>query len=345
MPAVAVAMSRKATPANEKHRPVEGPQDGHEVIMSMNVGAAGYRSAQGGFLVPKKIVTDLYVDYHCQSIMGQIARPDFLADEDLKCYSEVTYPVLEDDDCEDCDQYQQNGHSEELGDPLGHRSVRICNNWRFHKKMSRGDMARMCESKELFKTSMQEYLNRRLDRKIDGYGLAVIAMSAAPFNQGNNAGMSSQQIDLGSLAQPWNLEARGAKRLVNNALQAFEEAEVMCSGPMLTMIVPPCFAARLREDQQVEGCCDENNPLFTGKLRHIYGFNVISSNRLPCKVVNGKRVYYALAIDHRKIGSPSDLLYMDWQIIGHDAILFGEFIWDTFVFNGKGVVVMTVICD
>lgn len=312
----------------------------------MNVGAAGYGSLQGGFYVPQKMVTDLYIDYHCQSIMGNVARPDFLADEDLKCHSEVIYPVLEDDDCEDCDEFQQNGNSEELGDPLGSRSVRICQNWRFHKKVSRGDMARMCESEDLFKTALQEYLNRRLDRKVDGYGLGVIALSAAKFNQGNNAGMQSASINLGSLTNPWNVEENGANRLLNNMLQTFEEAEVTCSNPQLSIIGPPCFGAKLREDQSLVNCCDDSNPMFSGKFRHSsYGFNVMISTRVPRRMVNGQCVYYVLAVDHRKIGAPSDLLYMEWQIIGHDAVLFGEFIWDTFVFSGRGVVVGAIICN
>ncbi len=311
-------------------------------MKGMNLGAAGYPTAQGGFYVPPKLVTDLYVGYHCQSITGHVSRPDFLEDEDLKLFSTVTYPVLEDDDGDGEDEYQANGRSEELRDPLSSRKVQICNNWRFHRKMARSDMARMIESEELFQTAMQEYLNRRLDRKVDAYGMSVLAASADPSNRGNRAGHQSHSIDLGSTAAPWILADMGAEDLVNNLLQAFDEAEVTCSNPMLTLIVPPMVAARLRKDQSIDINDDSDSPRFTGKFRHAYGFNVISSVRCPSKLVNGKMVYYVIAVDHRQFGAPSNLVYMEWQIIGHDAILFGEFIWDAFVFNGKGVAVAAV---
>ena len=111
---------------------------------------------------------------------------------------------------------------------------------------------------------------------------------------------------------------------------------------MLSIIGPPVFTAALREDQALVDCCDDSNPMFSGKHRHTFGFNVISTVRVPCRIVNGRRVYFVAAVDHRKIGAPSELLYMEWQIIGHDAILFGEMIWDTFVFSGRGIVVAAV---
>lgn len=314
-------------------------------MSGFNRGAAAYDSHVGSIYVPKKVVTDIYMDYHCDSIMGAIARPDFLANEDLKCFSEVIYPVLEDDDNEDCDQYQANGYSEEIGEPLGQASVRICQAWKFHKKMERGDMARMCDRQDMFKRAMQEYLNRKLDRRVDAYGLAVIAASAAPYNRGNNAGFLSHALRLGDLNAPWVMSTESANDLVNNMLTCFEEADVTCSNAHLKLIVPPIMAAKLRKEQQaINICCssDGKNPMVSGRFTHSYGFEVLVSNRLPRKVVNGKVVWYPIALDQRVVGAPSELLYMNWQVLGHDAGLFGQFIWDTFVFNGKGIVVGAV---
>lgn len=312
----------------------------------MDVGAASYTPLVGGIHVPKHVVMDLYTGYHCKSVMSKLARPDFLQDVDMKCFSEVIYPILEDDDCEDCGQFQQNGRSEELPYTIGHRSVRICNNWRFHKKLSRGDYARMCSSEDLFKTAMQQWLDRRLDRKVDGYGLAVLVGSAAQFNSGRKAGMRHKNIDLGDKVTPWNVTEKGFNRLVNNMLTVFDEADVTCDNPHLTLVVPPLAMAKLREEQQVLNvCCGDDNAMVTGMVRHSYGINVMQSNRLPVKRVGNRTIYYIVAVDNRKVGAPSDLLYMDWQIDGHDIALFGEFIWDTFVFDPRGVVVGAIVFE
>jgi septin family protein len=64
--------------------------------MSQNQAAAGYESVRGSLYAPPKIVAKTVELYHECAITPQIARSDFLSDDELFCGSRVIFGVEQD---------------------------------------------------------------------------------------------------------------------------------------------------------------------------------------------------------------------------------------------------------
>lgn len=324
--------------------------------MTVDTGAAGYQVKADGFFRPEIVAPKLMKSYWCDSIVPQLARTNFLSDENLTCNSVVHWAYLDapDQQLDDQADYPMNGPSYEIDVQLQMRQSTICRSFRFHHKVDKRDKELMCTRWEIYEEALFERFRQQMHLRIDGHFFPTMIGSAALFNQGNTAGYVTQSQNLGSLTTPFAITSGAQAGLfVQNLLVVMNEVSLFCDptnmkknlgdGNGVVFVVDPITASWIRELFRVQIVQGTDGVVFTGAIPNPYGLKIYVSNRLPY-AINGsaQRVQYIFAMDSSRVAFPMEVLYVNWIEYTHHWELGGDVIWDSLVFDPKAIFVGAV---
>jgi hypothetical protein len=329
------------------------------MAQGLSVGAAGYQAKSDDFFRPEVVAPKIMLSYFCESQVSQLARTNFMGDQNLRCHSKIHWAFFEDPQemGEQCD-YPENGPSYEIPDPdLQHRETSIDQSFRFHKKVDKREKLLMCERWSMYEMALFEMFKRQWHWRIDAHFYTTVFSSAAVYNMGPGAGYQSASLDLGSLTNPVSMLTNDATmRLFDRMLLVAQERGMICDptkgyknmgdGNGMVMVVDPFTAAAIRRMFIGLGstCCGgEVNPLYTGFIPNPFGLKIYVPPRLPYNINGaGKRVQYIALWDSSRVAFPFESLYLDWTEQPHHWVLAGEIIWDTHVFDPGAIIVAAV---
>jgi hypothetical protein len=320
--------------------------------MSRNLSAVGYESVAGSLWAPPKIAAKIVYNYQICSITPQIAKSDFLNDEDLFCGSKVIFGVEQDLDFFGMET-DNNEHPETLSGPgIGSASLTICQSKKFEWKISNQDKRMMCNNYEKWESNLRRQISKNITKLVDAYSIPKIIASAHPDNVGTQAGKLTHSVNLGD---------QGANALNGNSKEGFEdmilamrlvaqEAGLMCGEGEISsdgdtsdpVILIPLQLEKwaLQNLKELNTCCSDQNALVTGMLGTMYGFRLMSTRWLMPQDFGAAGILAPVVlIDPNTVLHAFDVITNKWYEGKWEDYLVGEFVWDTHVFNPYGVVV------
>lgn len=320
--------------------------------MSRNLSAVGYESVEGSLWAPPKIAAKIVYNYHICSLTPQIAKSDFLSDEELFCGSKVIFGVEQ-----DLDMFGQetdnNEHPETFSGPgIDSGSLQICQSKKFEWKISNQDKRMMCNNFARWEANLRRQISKNITKLVDAYSIPKILASAAPYNVGTRAGKETRSINLGD---------QGANALDGNSVNGFEdlilalrevalEAGLMCGEGELpgegetsdpVILIPLALEKyALKNLKELNQCCSDRNAMVTGLIGHMYGFRIMTTRWLqPGNFGAAGTLAPVALVDPNQVLHAFDVITNKWYEGKFEDYLVGEFVWDTHVFNPDGVAV------
>ena len=320
--------------------------------MARNQAAAGYESVAGSMWAPPRIAAKIVYNYQLCSVTPQIAKSDFLNDEELYCGSKVIFGVEQELDLFGMETDNNEDPETHSGPGIGSDSLTICQSKKFEWKITNQDKRMMCNNFEKWEANLRRQISKNITRLVDAYSIPKILASASPDNVGTTAGMLTHSINLGD---------QGANALDGNSVAGFEdmilalrsvaqEAGLMCgegeiagegetSQPVI-MIPLQLEKWALKNLKELNTCCSDSNAMITGMLGTMYGFRLISTRWLIPQDFGASGVLAPVAlVDPNQILHAFDVITNKWYEGKWEDFLVGEFVWDTHVFNPHGVAV------
>ena len=320
--------------------------------MARDNAAAGYESVAGSLWAPPKIAAKIIFNYQICSVTPQIAKSNFLNDEELFCGSKVIFGVEQDMDF--FGQETDNNEDPETmsGPGIGSDSLVICQSKKFEWKISNQDKRMMCNNYERWEANLRRQISKNITKLVDAYSIPKIIASAHPDNVGINAGKLTHGVNLGD---------QGANALDGNSVEGFEdmvlalrqvaqEAGMMCGEGELAgegdsadpVILIPLALEKwaLKNLKQLDQCCSDKNAMRTGLLGDMYGIRIMSTQWLvPQNFGAAGMLAPVVLIDPNQVLHAFDVITNKWYEGKWEDYLVGEFVWDTHVFNPYGVAV------
>lgn len=320
--------------------------------MARDNAAAGYETVAGSLWAPPKIAAKIVYNYQICSITPQIAKSDFLNDEELFCGSKVIFGVEQDLDF--FGQETDNNEDPETmsGPGIGSDSLVICQSKKFEWKISNQDKRMMCNNYERWEANLRRQISKNITKLVDAYSIPKIIASAHPDNVGTKAGKLTHSINLGN---------QGSSALNGNTKEGFEdmvlalrnvaqEAGMMCGeGEMAgegdsadPVILIPLGLEKwaLKNLKELDTCCSDRNAMVTGLLGSMYGIRIMSTQWLvPQNFGASGLLAPVVLIDPNQVLHAFDVITNKWYEGKWEDYLVGEFVWDTHVFNPYGVAV------
>lgn len=317
-----------------------------------NLTAAGYEGMEGSLWAPPKIAAKIVSNYHICSITPQIAKSDFLDDEELFCGSKVIFGVEQDLDIFGMET-DNNEHPETQSGPgIGSASLTICQSKKFEWKISAQDKKMMCSNFDRWEANLRRQISKNITMLIDAYSIPKIIASAHPDNVGTNAGKLTHSINLGD---------QGSNALNGNSISGFEdmilalrevamEAGMMCGegeipgeGESATPVVLIPLSLEkwaLKNLKELNTCCSDQNAMVTGYLGRMYGLDIMVTRWLmPANFGAAGMLAPVVLVDPNQVLHAFDVITNKWWEGKHEDYLVGEFVWDTEVINAYGVAV------
>lgn len=317
-----------------------------------NNAAVGYESVAGSLWAPPKIAAKIVYNYQICSITPQIAKSDFLNDEELFCGTKVIFGTEQELDMFGMDT-DNNEHPETLSGPgIGSASLTICQSKKFEWKISNQDKRMMCSNYDKWEANLRRQISKNITKLVDAYSIPKILASAHPDNMGTHAGKLTHSFDLGD---------QGSNALDGNTVEGFEdmilslrsvaqEAGLMCgegeiagegdSAEPVVMIPLQLERYALQNLKTLNTCCGDDNTLVTGMLGSMYGFRIISTRWLmPQNFGAAGNLAPVVLIDPNQVLHAFDVITNKWYEGKFEDYLVGEFVWDTHVINPYGIAV------
>lgn len=288
------------------------------------------------------------------STLTKISNPNYtVASLGLDRAPVAHYTIIDEIDVGSFTGTQMNGETWDPDNPFRSGQVTMCQNITIKKKFSRAEAYAIADNWKKVQEGYEQAIGKALNRLSEGYGFRMIVSQAAPYNQGNNAGLQNRNIDLGTAAKPLQIGKGQGKISATSALEraelALAEAGVSCGTSQYRVVASPGFYTRLRGEQALLGanlCCPDNNPNISGILHPVFGFEVYSSLFMPRrKLPNGRIVEYVVIVNPEHIATPSELRYLEWDKVLTDIYLVGDYTFDTSVLSGRSVAVLAVTLD
>lgn len=320
--------------------------------MARDNAAAGYESVAGSLWAPPKIAAKIIYNYQICSVTPQIAKSNFLNDEELFCGSKVIFGVEQDMDF--FGQETDNNEDPETmsGPGIGSDSLVICQSKKFEWKISNQDKRMMCTNYDRWEANLRRQISKNITKLVDAYSIPKIIASAHPDNVGINAGKLTHGVNLGD---------QGANALDGNTIEGFEdmilalrqvaqEAGMMCGEGELAgegdsadpVILIPLALEKwaLKNLKELDQCCSDKNAMRTGLLGDMYGIRIMSTQWLVPQLFGAAGMLAPVVlIDPNQVLHAFDVITNKWYEGKWEDYLVGEFVWDTHVFNPYGVAV------
>jgi hypothetical protein len=320
--------------------------------MARNNAAVGYESVEGSLWAPPRIAAKIVYNYQICSVTPQIAKSNFLSDEELFCGSKVIFGTEQDLDLFGMET-DNNEHPETQSGPgIGSDSLTICQSKKFEWKISNQDKRMMCSNFERWEANLRRQISRNITKLVDAYSIPKIIASASPDNVGTTAGMLTHSVNLGNQgadALDGNSVA-GFEEMILSLMQVAQEAGLMCGeGEMSSLgetadpvILIPLALQRwaLKNLKELNTCCSDRNAMVTGYMGNMYGFRLMATRWLVPQDFGAAGVLAPVVlIDPMQVLHAFDVITNKWYEGKWEDYLVGEFVWDTHVFNPHGVAV------
>jgi hypothetical protein len=320
--------------------------------MAYGLSAAGYEGVAGTLYAPPKIVAKTIEQYHECAITPQIARSNFLSDDDLFCGSKVIFGVEKDIDLFSQDDDNNETPETASGSLIDSGSMTVCNSQKFKIKISNHDKKIMCGNFDMWESDVRRNIDKGIVRLVDNYSLPKVMASAHSDNVGHRAGKITHSIDLGwqdATALNGNTPA-GFEQMILSLAEVAEEAGMMCSpgstpgvgmdGTPIILIPSKLKRYALQLMKQMDTCCSDKSAMRTGLLGNLYGFNIISTTKMvPQNFGAAGNLAPVMLVDPQQVLHAFDIINDKWYEGMFEDYLVGEFVWETSVFNRHGVAV------
>lgn len=320
--------------------------------MARTLAASGYESTAGSLFAPPQISAKIVRQYHECALTPQIAKSDFLSDDELFCGSKVLFGVERDLNFfgQDTDN---NEHPETFSGPgIDTDSLMICQSQKFEIKISNADKRMMCNNFSRWEANLRRQIDRGIKRLVDAYSIPKIIASAHPDNVGTNAGKLTHSYNLGDQgdnALPGNSEA-GFEDMILSLQGVAREAGMMCGegeleldgpGAMPVILIPEQLRRwALKMLKGLDTCCSDRNVMRTGFIGDLYGMRIFTtSNLYGVNFGAAGNLAPVVLVDPMQVLHAFDVITNKWYEGKFEDYLVGEFIWDTHVINKYGVAV------
>lgn len=320
--------------------------------MARNQAAAGYESVEGSLWAPPRIAAKIVYNYQICSVTPQIAKSNFLNDEELFCGSKVIFGTEQDMDLFGMET-DNNEHPETHSGPgIGSDSLTICQSKKFEWKISNQDKRMMCTNFEKWESNLRRQISKNITKLIDAYSIPKIIASASPDNVGTTAGMLTHSVNLGDQGENAldGNSVAGFEDMILALMQVAQEAGLMCgegeiagegetSDPVI--LIPLALQKwALKNLKELNTCCSDKNAMITGYMGSMYGFRLMSTRWLvPQNFGDAGVLAPVVLIDPNQVLHAFDVITNKWYEGKWEDYLVGEFVWDTHVFNPHGVAV------
>ena len=215
----------------------------------------------------------------------------------------------------------------------------------FNVKLDNIDMKQICNSAELMDKYTKDAI-RQLKEAAEIFAFAKMMMNVDCNNMGCNAGVQSQDYDLGDVGRPFVATGETILQLFTNLMATLMEACVVSPGfgisssvrDSIPFIILPVRAYVTLMNSELSDCCTgngESRAIITGRFPNtIGGFKVYFSDRLIPKKENGSWVYPIIAgrtdataaathmMENREVEHPDYFgsLFQGMMIYGADVI-------------------------
>ncbi len=316
------------------------------------VSAAGYEGMEGTLWAPPKIAAKIVYNYHICSITPQVAKSDFLSEDELFVGSKVIFGVEQDLDIFGMDT-DNNEHPETHSGPgIDTASLVICQSKKFEWKISNQDKRMMASNFDRWEENLRRQISKNITQLIDAYSIPKIIASAHPDNVGTRAGKITHGVDLGD---------QGSNALDGNSVAGFEdmilalrsvaqEAGMICgegeiagegeNGKPVILIPIQLEKWALKNLKELNICTSADNAMVTGHIGQMYGMEIISTRWLmPNNFGAAGILAPVVLIDTNQVLHAFDIITNKWYEGKFEDYLVGEFVWDTQVINPYGIAV------
>ena len=320
--------------------------------MARNQAAVGYESVAGSLWAPPRIAAKIVYNYHICSITPQIAKSNFLSDEELFCGSKVIFGREQDLDIFGMETDNNEDPETQSGPGIGSDALQICQSKKFEWKISNQDKRMMCSNYDQWESNLRRQISKNITKLVDAYSIPKILASASPDNVGTSAGVLTHSINLGN---------QGDEALDGNSVAGFEdmilslrevaqEAGLQCGEGEIEgigetaqpVVLIPSKLERwaLKNLKELNTCCSDQNAMITGLLGGMYGLRIMSTRWLvPQNFGAAGLLAPVMLVDPNQVLHAFDVITNKWWEGKFEDYLVGEFVWDTHVFNPHGVAV------
>lgn len=233
----------------------------------------------------------LIAQFYCSSISGYISSTDIVPTKLRTCGDEVIFRRPPTGELHD---YIKNQELEVSTWNVQTVSMYVKRSKYWNYKIDIIDETQICD----FKKWMNEVIdntNQQMMEQIDYELLVELPLEAASCNKGRRAGMRSGAFDLGTLGAPVQLTTQNLVRKIIELGAVLDEACVPKQGRFLVL---PTAAQVLLADSKIwehVAPTDGKNPVLTGNVPNVWGFEILFSNFAPRYRDNGRDTYTILA--------------------------------------------------
>ena len=318
-----------------------------------NLSAVGYESVEGSLWAPPKLTAKIVLNYQICTVTPQIAKSDFLSDEELFCGAKVIFGVEQDLDLFGMETDNNEEPETFSGPGVDSASLTVCQSRKFKWKISNHDKRIMCDNFSKWEANIRRQISKNIAKLIDAYSIPKIIASASPEQVGTHAGVLTHNVNLGD---------QGSNALSGNTKQGFEdmvlalqevamqagmdcgEGEMAGEGEAAQPVILIPLQLRkwaLQNLKDLNQCCGSDNAMVTGQIAtDFYGFRIIATRWLtPASYGAAGMLAPVVLIDPNRVLHAFDVITNKWWEGMFEDFLVGEFVWDTHVIDPLGVAV------
>lgn len=314
-------------------------------------GAAGYTPIAGSIYAPTRIASAVMTSYLTCALTPQIARSNFLADEEILCGDKVIFGRQTDLDFF-AQEVDNNEDPETMSGPgVETDSLRVCQQRKYKIKVSNEDRRLMCGNFGAWEENMRRNVERGIKRLIDTYSISKIMASTSPDNWGSRAGKLTHSINLGTQGQE-ALDAnspQGFLDMIYSMDEVAQEAGWSCGEGTVAidgtpaepvLLVPHLFGRYAKQMLSAECCAGaDGSPIRTGMIGYINGYATIHTTQLVPVTIGSVRLVPVIMLDPTRILHVFDMITNKWYEGEFEDYMLGQFVWETAVLDPHAVIV------
>ena len=302
--------------------------------------ASGYGNELDIGLPPTAAVKLLY-DYRCYSRLSEGALMNFQLDAGttLSNYSRAYFTRVGEVNEADANE-GLNGVETLLEARMDTDFAEVCQDLNSVMKFNYAQACRMGKRWDDYSKAMEWGVTGWMDRRTSVFGYIKLAASASPQNI------------LGSVAAPlivpMDRDPVGAETTMSTVIRQlhrkFIHSGAMCQPGDVKVFSPiEGYSALTREFKFLNVCCSADNPLVSGKVSLVDGFNLIPDIWAPIAGYNANGpIYYVIMERPDEVYFPIDICRVKWEERGNDYYLYTTGFFGFKVANPKAVAVAVV---
>lgn len=254
--------------------------------------ASGYPQYSGSLINPL-FSMDLLERFYCSTVYSDISTTEYTGELE-KCGDQITFWREPEVRVRDTSKNQKIEHDTIDSEPV---TMTVDKAKDFSIKVSQIDEKQICN----FPTWKEAFLRRagyRLAQAIDPELLTEMYTNTSPNNEGAEAGLLSNNVNLGETGAPIEITSENVTAVLAQVHQVLDEQCAPAEGRFI--VVPPAFITILRNSDLKAAYMTglSWSPLTNGRIPdEVMGFKIMQSINVPSVVDPGEnvRAYHLVA--------------------------------------------------